>query len=383
MTETVIGDLTSLILEAGTTPSLWEELLPCFSRAFPGLKSTIHFEDPGGSPHRTAYVDGIDRQAVETYAAHYGALNPWNPFWATTAPFHAHVSDEVAPAARYRNTEFYSDWLRPLGEADSAVGMKLLTGEAGFGALSLHFSPRLAERYNRSLGHAVQSVAGHMRNALALNRRLHANLRIPAPLEVVIEAFDEPSFLIDKSGRVRLHNAAAVDLLKQGSVIWQDRGGRLEFKDRSAGRLLSEALGAVGPLDLHPAGKVPVTFALRSEAGEVDGFAKVLMVSGAGGAGASTAYMFPPSRFALVTVYPRTPRHGSVEALKSVLGLTTAEARLANRLRHGESLSDIADGTNVSRETLRQHLKSIFLKTSTNRQAELVLLLSRLPYDIK
>ena len=379
MTETVIGDLTNLILEAGTTPSLWEELLPTFSRAFPGLKSTIHFEDPGGSPHRTAYVDGIDRQAVETYAAHFGALNPWNPFWATTAPFHAHVSDEVAPAEKYRNTEFYSDWLRPLGEADSAVGMKILTGEAGFGAMSLHFSPRLAGQYNRSLGHVVQSVSGYMRNALALNRRLLTNAHIPKPLEVVIVAFDEPTFLLDRSGRIRIENTAAVALLRQGTVVRQDRSGRLEFKDRSAARMLSDALGAAGPLDLQRGGKTPDTFVLRSEAGEVDGFAKVLVVSGAGGAGASTAYMFPPSRFALVTVYPKTPRQGSVESLKSVFRLTAAEARLADRLRHGEALSEIADATKVSRETLRQHLKSIFLKTGTNRQAELVLLLSRLP----
>lgn len=379
MTDSIIGDLTSVIREAGTNPSLWEMLLPTISGAFPGLKSTIHFEDPGGSPHRTAYVDGIDRAAVESYGAHYGGLNPWNPFWATTAPFHAHVSDDVAPAATYKGTEFYNDWLRPLGEADSAVGMKILTNGPGFGALSLHYGPRLAESYNKSLGHVIQSIAGPMRNALALNRRLLENAPLPAPLETVIEAFDEPSFLLDQSGQVRLHNALAQDLLRSQTLARIDRGGRLDLRDRSAGRRLAEALGGIVVPGLQGGSRTPTTFVLRSESGDVEGFIKVLSVATSEGALRGNAYMFPPNMFALVTIYPRTKPIGGVASLQSAFGLTAAEARLANRLRHGESLSDVAEAAGISRETVRQHLKSIFLKTGTNRQAELVLLLSRLP----
>lgn len=377
--EKIVAELKSVIVEAGTNPPLWEALLPTFAKSFPGLKSTIHFEDPVGSPHRTAFVEGIDHAAVETYGAHFGALNPWNPFWATAAPFHAHVSDDVAPAEAYSDTEFYNDWLRPLGEASSAVGMKILTEGPGFGAISLHFGPRLAGSYNRSLAHVVQEIAGDMRNALALNRRMLRSAPLPASLEVVIEAIDEPAFLLDLSGRLRLQNALAEAMVRRQALARLDQGGRLELADQDAGRKLTETLGKAAHPGIRGAGTTPAIWVLRSGSGDVEGFVKVLMLSVSEGALRGSAYMFPPSRFALVTVYPRTRQAAGIGSLQGAFGLTAAESRLAMRLRSGESLSEIADASGVSRQTVRQHLKSIFLKTGTNRQAELVLLLSRLP----
>jgi DNA-binding CsgD family transcriptional regulator len=64
--------------------------------------------------------------------------------------------------------------------------------------------------------------------------------------------------------------------------------------------------------------------------------------------------------------------------LQEIFGLTKAEARLALRLACGETLEDIAEEHDVSISTARVQLKSIFAKTGTSRQAELVGLLTRL-----
>lgn len=58
-------------------------------------------------------------------------------------------------------------------------------------------------------------------------------------------------------------------------------------------------------------------------------------------------------------------------ALKN-FGLTNAERRLASLLLEGTSLRDIATHLRLSPHTLRCQLRSIFKKTGTNRQAELV-----------
>jgi DNA-binding CsgD family transcriptional regulator len=70
-----------------------------------------------------------------------------------------------------------------------------------------------------------------------------------------------------------------------------------------------------------------------------------------------------------------TPQH---ETLKRVFGLTNAEARLAQIIAVGISLSEAADKLEVNTETVRVQLKSIFVKTGVHRQGELVSLLSRL-----
>lgn len=63
--------------------------------------------------------------------------------------------------------------------------------------------------------------------------------------------------------------------------------------------------------------------------------------------------------------------------LKAAFNLTTAEARFARRLLGGEGIETASKKLGIAYETSRRHLKSIFNKTGTGRQAELVALLAR------
>jgi DNA-binding CsgD family transcriptional regulator len=64
--------------------------------------------------------------------------------------------------------------------------------------------------------------------------------------------------------------------------------------------------------------------------------------------------------------------------LTSRFGLTPAETRIALGIARGETLAAIAAAHGISVETARTHLKSVFTKTSTHRQAELAALLGQL-----
>jgi DNA-binding CsgD family transcriptional regulator len=69
-----------------------------------------------------------------------------------------------------------------------------------------------------------------------------------------------------------------------------------------------------------------------------------------------------------------------IDLLRRHFGLTQAEARLALHLVAGESLRCAAVKLSITYETARTHLKHIFHKTKTCRQAGLVLVLvSALP----
>jgi DNA-binding CsgD family transcriptional regulator len=64
--------------------------------------------------------------------------------------------------------------------------------------------------------------------------------------------------------------------------------------------------------------------------------------------------------------------------LGALFAFTPAEMRLAVALARGLDLQSIAQTHKTTVGTLRVHLKSIFEKTNTSRQAELILLLARL-----
>lgn len=67
----------------------------------------------------------------------------------------------------------------------------------------------------------------------------------------------------------------------------------------------------------------------------------------------------------------------SARTLQCLFGLTAAETHLAIELARGGNLLDIACSQGLSRTTLRSHLASLFVKTQTRRQVELVSLLRR------
>lgn len=60
------------------------------------------------------------------------------------------------------------------------------------------------------------------------------------------------------------------------------------------------------------------------------------------------------------------------QALEKVFGLSKAESKLADNLLAGLTLAEISTSQFISLNTLRTQLKSIFSKTNTKRQAELI-----------
>jgi DNA-binding CsgD family transcriptional regulator len=69
------------------------------------------------------------------------------------------------------------------------------------------------------------------------------------------------------------------------------------------------------------------------------------------------------------------PEAPLAHVLLGLFDLSPAEARIAQKLVGGNSIDEIAIEQKLSRETIRSQLKSVFSKTGTSRQAELVGLL--------
>lgn len=67
----------------------------------------------------------------------------------------------------------------------------------------------------------------------------------------------------------------------------------------------------------------------------------------------------------------------SVGQLSALFGLTTSEGGVAQMIAQGLSLREIAKQKKISYETVRTHLRAIFSKTKTRRQAELAKLLAQ------
>lgn len=72
---------------------------------------------------------------------------------------------------------------------------------------------------------------------------------------------------------------------------------------------------------------------------------------------------------------PPVPTGSDITMVAQSYGLTPAEIRTAQALTEGRKLTQIAADLGVSRSTVAFHMRNIFQKTDTGRQAELVALL--------
>lgn len=86
-----------------------------------------------------------------------------------------------------------------------------------------------------------------------------------------------------------------------------------------------------------------------------------------------------PDGSIILALLDRQPRSGpNPRTLQKMFGLTGAETNLAMQLAKGDAPLEIAEHCQLSRTTIRTQLASLFAKTETRRQAELVALLGRI-----
>jgi DNA-binding CsgD family transcriptional regulator len=78
------------------------------------------------------------------------------------------------------------------------------------------------------------------------------------------------------------------------------------------------------------------------------------------------------ARVALLIKEPETNPEDATQRLREHFQLSRAQARVAAELVSGSTLKEASEKLNVSVSTTRSHLKALFVKTGTHRQADLV-----------
>lgn len=74
----------------------------------------------------------------------------------------------------------------------------------------------------------------------------------------------------------------------------------------------------------------------------------------------------------LVHIHDGRPKLASLHLLKGLFSLTDREVEVLGRLAEGHSLETLAACLQISTNTVRAHLRSIFTKTGTSRQSEVL-----------
>jgi len=180
----------------------------------------------------------------------------------------------------------------------------------------------------------------------------------------VLNTLGLPAAVLTQTGYV----IAANPMLEQMSAMIMPKAwGGLIIADAAANMLYNNSIAQMRSRNLHSLQSIPVPGAETHSAAVLH----ILPMRG------DARDIFAGAEY-LMVVSTIDAKSASPTILGALFDLTPAEARLAEGLLSGDALSAIARHHGVSITTVRTQLSSIFAKTGTSRQAQLVALLSSL-----
>lgn len=373
------GTLTELVAsfyEASMDNRLWPDTLTKLRDAVHADACAILSHDFASGRGQLEHSVNIQSIYVTAYSDYYGAYNPWLQRQdALGRQGEVRLGQELAADSAVYDSDFYRFWLRPqqlfhhmfgvIEETDDTVLLIAFARaiEAGpFRPADTDFLRRLLPTLQRGIhaGRAYQYTRNVQRTALD-----------------TLDAMPIAIIIMNNGGGVLVANRSARELLERNDPFFLSNG-LLSLRLPSGTVRLREYVGI---------GAQPKAFERSSEL-------LALPLPRTSSPRPLTMLIAPvpdlthirrhdePAAVIFITD-PDRPVEMDPKRLIMLYGLSRAEARVAALLGQGMRLEEVGQALGLTYETVRKHLKQIFAKTATDRQAELVRTLSLGPAGLR
>jgi DNA-binding CsgD family transcriptional regulator len=276
------------------------------------------------------------------------------------------ITEQDAFGADLARDAFQQEFIKPHGFSSYAGA--IVAGAAGV-VLPISIERRIAEGpFQRGEVALMTELFSHLRAAGEVAVRI--GMASARQMADALSATGYPVALLARNGSVIHMNARFEHLIDDGIHVKATRLGSWQSDaDRALTTAIDRALRHDGTLGEPLA---PVVLPRR------DGF-RPLVAQVVPVVGLANDVLHSVGAIVTLTDLETAGRAPAETVLEQAFGFTPAEARLAAQIAAGKTLAEISRQEGSARETLRSRLKTVFEKTGTGRQAELVLLLSKVP----
>lgn len=274
--------------------------------------------------------------------------------------------EEIVPHDEFIETEIYRD-LAAAGGMEYTTCLVLSVSARTLEIISLWRGPERAvlEEEHKEL---LLLLMPHLKNALRIRHTLGIAENRARNAEAMLDASTTASILLDGTGRIIHMNEAAqhIAIASDGFCVRMDRIVPTDPQRRGEFTALVTACTAA---DLgHSGGALALGRSSPKRPLQVL-ITPVRMI----------AKYRASVRVLILATDPDRTVHFPDAILRHTYGLTPAETEIANALLTGFSLEEIAQLRKVSIATIRSQMKGLMGKTDTQRQGDLIRLLSTLP----
>jgi DNA-binding CsgD family transcriptional regulator/PAS domain-containing protein len=354
-------ELAGTVLDAVSEPAAWEGFVRRFGELMRGAAPGLFLHDGGQRVLEvTAGYDPIWQRAYDEY---YVTRDVRRPRIRALPAGTVYIGQELASDDELCASEFYNDFLRPLGYFH-ALGAVLLKEEGRVGVL------RVMRPRSRPFGEQERSflrlLLPHLARGLAVHERLNAARAERDAHAEVVDRLGGGVVFLDRSGHVLSANRFAEDVLRSADGLLAVHGSLIASAPRD-GVVLRRLIDAVASRDPRQADSLGGALVVQRPSRRAPYHVLVSPLA--------AAWLATAPRQAAVVVYVTDPERGPEsdrDAVCRYLGLTPAEGGVVLALSRGLSLADVARERGISLETVRTHVKRSLAKADVRRQADLV-----------
>jgi len=357
------------IYDASLDPACWPSVLQKTCEYVGGGSAGLTSQETLRSTARIHFSWGSDPHYSRLYEEKYHRLNPAFPtvlFFAVEEP-HSIVPDCIT-RDEFCRSRFGREWLLPQGMIDGLF----CNVEKSATACSTFFVTR-----NLSNGFADDKmrrrfalVAPHVRRAALIGKVIDLKTVEAAALADSLDTLSAGMFLVDATGRIAHANASGHRMLAEATVL-RAPSGRLGAIDAQADQALLDSCTAASRGD-REIGRKGIAVPLKAHDGERY-VAHVLPLTSGARRPASLSYAAAATVF-VQRAAPDLP--SPPEVIGRAFELTPTELRVLFAIVEVGGVPEVAETLGVAKTTVRFHLRQLFDKTGTRRQADLVKLVA-------
>ena len=355
--------LVRRIYDAVDNADALPDVLSGFCERIGGENGIIGILKKTPGPLPLAVLFRLDPALMPTLNARH-LNNAWRRHMVTLPVGSPAASDSFVSFDEVRRTDFYGEILEPCGIGHGALFVVDDMPKFHI-AMTIHRSTTRGPFTSAEL-EASQELLPHLRRAMQLRLLLERNHELE---KLALEALDQLAagvLILDSQARVLFANMAAREIATARDVIvLTDETVRCRQREQSdvLRRLVGSAIagGPGGSLLLSASSRrLPVSALVTPLVGTL-----AVSLAAQGVQGAAAVFLSDPER------------HGAtlIEHLQTLYRLSPTEARVAWLIARSKSIGDAAKSLGLAPETVRTHLKHIYVKTGVNRQSALAYLL--------
>ncbi|MDH4651396.1 MULTISPECIES: helix-turn-helix transcriptional regulator [unclassified Pseudomonas] len=358
--QTNYDELVSLCYACVLDEAKWRELLNSLMQASGRQQGGLLIQSGHSSFGQISEISCFDPAIVGPYNEYYCHLDPGR-MYVPNQPVGRWYHDFVDYGVEaIRHSPYYQEFHRYCGLGNiTSVKLYETSSSKAFLSLLTNWDTQLPNDRQQSL---LNRLSPHLTTAGRLSERIQSLELQLAKRDLLLDQHTAPLWLVDSESRVVYCNQSATQRMSQVGFALHETFGRLHCAHHEASlqAQVRQASGKSGP---QRAGWLRLT---GPHAGDL------LITPVPADAPFNRYFQKPLVLLALLDNQPQS------QLLADIFHLSPAEKRLAELLAQGNTPDACAERLNVSINTVRTQLRTLFRKTDTSRQADLVKLFARL-----